>query len=115
VALAAVYLGAFVWLVSPLWRPAEAITSRPTPALPVKAEGVVGIAGLDASEALPESLPGSSTGPVVTAETGGEEAVSETVTESSESATESSEASTSSPPPSSESSQPQETIISSEG
>ncbi len=114
-ALAAVYLGVFAWLVSPLWRPAKAITSQPTRALPVKAEGAVGIAGLDASKALPESLPGSNTGTVATAETGGEEAVSETVTETAESTPESSEASTSSPAPSSESSQPQETIISSEG
>jgi len=114
-ALAAVYLGAFVWLISPLWRPAEAITSKPAPVQPVQPEGAVGIAGLDASKALPENLPGLSTGTVSTAETGGEEAVSETVTETAESTPESSEASSSSPPPSSESSQPQETIISSEG
>jgi hypothetical protein len=120
-ALAAVYLGAFTWLISPLWRPADAPTAVSAPVHEVRAKRLVGLAPLGASKDLPESLPGSGTAVVAAAETGEEEEVTEAGTEApvsvleSSEGSESSEASTS-PSPSSESNpQPQETIISSEG
>jgi hypothetical protein len=116
VVIALVYVGAFVWLVSPVLGPAKPPTSKRPPILEV-GNRPVGVVPLGTSKPLPTSLPGSNA--VATEpEAGGTEPVSETegeaeatavVPESNEvSASPSAGTESSSPPPS-------ETIISSEG
>jgi hypothetical protein len=112
--LASIYLGAFAWLVSPLWGSADAPTSEDVPVREVSAKGLVGVDSLGASKALPESLPGSSA-TVVTAAESGEEAVTETGTEVTAGLPEGGESSTSPPASPEPSQQSQETIVSSEG
>jgi hypothetical protein len=113
--LATVYLGAVVWLLSPLWRSADAATSTSVPVREARTNGSVGIAPLEAPKPLPASLPGSNPTPATTAEGSGE-AFSEGETEATASAPEVSEAPASSAP-SAESSTPSssETIIGGEG
>jgi hypothetical protein len=113
--LAVAYLGAFAWLVSPLWRPADVPASKRASVPAAPAGGKVGIRPLDTPKALPESLPGSSSVAVATTEAGGEEPLSESGTEATASVPEGGESSASPPSSPEPSSAPQETIISSEG
>lgn len=105
------YLGAFLWLVSPLWRTSsDAGTAEQVPVRAVRVDRSIEIASLSASEDLPESLPGSDAATVN--ETG---VVAEEVNEGGEAAAGVSEES--SPPTGGESSSPSqsETIIGFEG
>jgi hypothetical protein len=117
--LAVVYLGAFVWLVSPLWGSADSPPPELAPVREVRSGGSVGLAPLGNSKPLPVSLPGSS--PATTAsesEAGAEETLSEGEgeVEATSSAPEVSEEPASTAP-STESSSPSssETIIGGEG
>lgn len=80
-----VWLGACVLLTSPAWRSSadDSTSARPT-ARPAATGGAIGIAPLGASKALPETLPGASSGSAGGAETAEGEAVSGEATETSE-------------------------------
>lgn len=119
---ALVYLGAFAWLVSPLWAPAEATTAKHVPTLQGPSTHPSAIAPLAAAKALPTSLPGSTALATTTEpEAGSAEQVSEAGAETTSVTSESSETqaspspSTESSPSSQESSPSPQEFVSGEG
>lgn len=109
------YVGAFAWLISPLWSATSAATAERAAVRNVPVDPSIGIVPLAASRALPTSLPGSSKVVVATSpEVNGAEVVSEGETEATASAPEGEEAPVT-PASTPESAQPSETIIAGEG
>jgi hypothetical protein len=117
-----VYLAAVAWLVSPLWRPADAVRPDRAPVSAAADGRAIGIAPLGEPKALPERLPGSpppgssTTNTTAASETQGVEPFAEAGAEASTGVPEGSESPVS-PPSSGESGEGshEETIIGFEG